>query len=226
MIMRVFSLAFFLLTYTVVGFCAESDDHPDHRHHLMAVDNSTVVMNENLGDLPRNCKSISRDYSFTVNAGHQYAEGRPGMIYGMSQHELRVEPCSRIKVTFVNQDEIRHQWMVHGLPRYLYPGGMFHIETAGGQSKAGTFIVPGDEHTYLVHCDMAQHMEKGMRGQLVVGKGGGDLWGVEGVSDVFYRASYLPENIRMLAGLAIFIGFLVTAIIIKTSSPGNTPTTD
>ena len=53
--------------------------------------------------------------------------------------------------------------MVHGLPRYLYPGGMFHLEANGGDSQTGTFIVPSDARTYLVHCDLPQHMEKGMK---------------------------------------------------------------
>ena len=127
----------------------------------------------------------------------------------MSEHELRVEPCSRLTVTFSNRDEIRHQWMVHGLPKYLYPGGMFHIEANGGETVTGTFIVPGDDRTYLLHCDMAQHMEKGMKGQLVVGRGSGDLWSVKGVSDAFDRDPYLPDDtawwvsLLALSGLAI-----------------------
>jgi hypothetical protein len=99
---------------------------------------------------------------------------------------------------------------VHGLPKYLYPAGMFHIEASGGHSKTGTFIVPGDHQTYLIHCDMAQHMEKGMRGQLVVGKGSGDLWGVAGISNGFYRFSYLPPYTPVLAALILLIAFLTT----------------
>jgi plastocyanin len=132
------------------------------------------------------------------------------MIFGMSQHVVNVEPCSRIEITFVNEDEVRHQWMVHGLPRYLYPAGMFHIEANGGHSMKGTFIVPADDHTYLVHCDMAQHMEKGMRGQLVVGKGSGDLWGVPGVSDEFYRFNYLPGYAPLLGALVLAFAFLAS----------------
>ena len=126
----------------------------------------------------------------------------------MSQHEVRVEPCSRVTVTFVNEDDIRHQWMVHGLPKYLYPTGMFHIEAMGGQRQTGTFIVPAESRNYLIHCDMAQHMEKGMRGQLVVGRGSGNLWGIAGISDAFYRSSYLPSRSGgavILAALAAFI---------------------
>ena len=174
-------------------------------------------MNENHDDLPRGCTKISQDFAITIYAGREYARGNPGMVFGMSQHEVRVEPCTRIEVTFVNEDSVRHQWMVHGLPKYLYPAGMFHIEASGGYSKKGTFIVPGDDRTYLIHCDMAQHMEKGMRGQLVVGEGSGNLWGDAGISDQFYRSSYLPRHTPLLASLVIIFSFLIALRLSKTS---------
>ena len=193
----------------------EAVDHSKHSGHQMDVDPAGVVMNQNHNTLPRDCAGISRDYEFTIHAGRKYAADFPGMIFGMSQHEVSVEPCSRIEVTFVNEDSVRHQWMVHGLPRYLYPAGMFHIEASGGHEKTGTFIVPGDDRNYLIHCDMAQHMEKGMRGQLVVGKGSGDLWGVAGVSADFYRFSYLPFHTILMAVLVLVFTFLATLWLAK-----------
>jgi len=184
--------------------------HSGHGNHQMSVDLDGVVMNENHKVLPRDCSEISGDYALTVHAGRKYANDVPGMIFGMSEHEVRVPPCSRVKITFVNEDKVRHQWMVHGLPKYLYPAGMFHIEASGGHRKTGTFIVPGDDRTYLIHCDMAQHMEKGMRGQLVVGKGSGNLWGVAGISDEFYRHSYLPPQTPLLAVLVFTFAFLAS----------------
>ncbi len=184
-------------------------DGAHHDHHNMTVDAEGAVMNENLNTLPRNCTEISRDYQFTVRAGRTYANNEPGMIFGMSEPEIRVEPCSRIELTFINEDEVRHQWMVHGLPKYLYPAGMFHIEVVGGAQKTGTFIVPGDDQTYLLHCDIAQHMEKGMRGQLVVGRGSGNLWAVNGISDDFIRSSYLPRNTGWWLAVALLAGFVV-----------------
>ena len=88
------------------------------------MDPAGVVMNENLSILPRDCDVISREYEITIRAGRAYAGDFPGMMFGMSQHEVSVQPCSRIKITFVNEDQVRHQWMVHGLPKYLYPAGM------------------------------------------------------------------------------------------------------
>ncbi|MEP5766706.1 MAG: multicopper oxidase domain-containing protein [Halieaceae bacterium] len=172
----------------------------------MVMNDAGMVMNANSDILPRGCEAISRDYEFQVEAGMDYAADAPGAIFGMSDHELIVEPCSRLTVTFTNRDEVRHQWMVHGLPRYLYPGGMFHIEANGGATMTGTFIVPGDDKTYLLHCDMAQHMEKGMKGQLVVGRGSGDLWSVKGVSDAFERDSYLPADSYRWLGLWALLG--------------------
>ena len=60
---------------------------------------------------------------------------------------------------------------------------------------------------------MAQHMEKGLRGQLVVGSGSGDLWGVNGVSDQFLRSSYLPESTVSLLITAILVGVIAALLI-------------
>jgi len=205
--------------FAVDGTCQEMADHKGHHGHHMAVTPAGVVMNENRHNLPRGCLEISRDYAFTIHAGRKYASDAPGMIFGMSQHEVKVEPCSRLEITFVNEDQVRHQWMVHGLPAYLYPAGMFHIEASGGQSMTGTFIVPGDDSTYLVHCDMAQHMEKGMRGQLVVGKGSGNLWNVTGISDEFYRPAYLPRSAGLIILLVTGLSFALAAWLLARQRP-------
>ena len=177
---------------------------PEHRHE--PGDAGGMVMNANTDTLPRGCSAISRDYEFAVAAGRRYAEGIPGMIFGMSDHELRVQPCSRISVTLVNEDAVRHQWMVHGLPVYLYPQGMFHIEANAGRSRRGTFIAPADDRTHLVHCGMPQHMENGMKGQLVVGEGSGDLWSVKEVGGSFTRSAYLPSGYPWLLLPALLLG--------------------
>ena len=193
----------------LTGLAQDAADHSGHAGHHMSVNPDGVVMNENVDRLPRDCPAISRDYAFTVKAGRTYAADRPGAIYGYSQNEWVVEPCSRLEITFVNEDEVRHQWMVHGLPAYLYPAGMFHLEASGNSSARGTFIVPGDDRTYLVHCDMSQHMEKGLRGQLVVGRGSGDLWSVGGISDDFVRSGYLPSSATFWISTAGVLSFLL-----------------
>jgi len=192
--------------------------HENHQMDMMAdmkFDATGMVMNSNATELPRDCAQLAGDYEFTVRVGTTYAENFPGMVFGMSEHELRVPPCSRVTVTLVNEDEIRHQWMLHGLPRYLYPQGMFHLEAAGGQSQTGTFIVPSDNQTYLVHCDMTQHMEKGLKGQLVVGSGSGDLWSIPGISRGFRQ----QQRVTLL-GVSVVVSmaamtFLVLAFLGK-----------
>jgi len=212
-LLRLLAVLLGLISVTAVG--QQTVDHTGHEGHSMEVKPAGMVMNENHTELPRDCAGISRDYAFTIRAGTEYAKQIPGTIFGMSQHELRVEPCSRIEITFNNEDQVRHQWMVHGLPTYLYPGGMFHIEVSGGNSQQGTFIVPGEDRTYLVHCDLAQHMEKGMRGQLVVGQGSGDLWGVPGVSNGFYRSGYLPAYTRWLILFALLLAFTGSLLLFR-----------
>lgn len=194
---------------------AQAVDHSGHAgHDGMVIGSTGVVMNENTDVLPRGCEAVGREYEFEVRAGSRYAT-EPGTIFGMSAHEWRVEPCSRITVTLVNEDDVRHQWMVHGLPKYLYPAGMFHVEAMGGQSQTGTFIAPADDASYLVHCDMAQHMEKGMRGQLVVGRGSGGLWAVTGITDAFNRADYLPARTPLSFGLALVAAFTLGLLLLR-----------
>lgn len=184
-----------------------------HQHHMpgMTMDATGMVMNANSERLPEDCQAISRDYEFSVIASTSYAEPFAGTTFGFNDHQWRVEPCSRITVTFKNEDEVRHQWMIHRLPKYLYDQGMFHMEAAGGATQQGTFIVPSDDKTYLVHCDIAQHMEKGMKAQLIVGKGSGDLWSIPGISTDFQRPyAALRWQIVVLLGIIVLLGGWLT----------------
>jgi len=154
-------------------------DHGDG--HLMDMDGG-MVMGQNTDTLPGGCDSISEVKEITVHAGHKYAEKFPGTMFAFDTQEYQFEPCTKLTVHFINDDEVRHQWMMHGLPKYLYAKGMFHLEVSGPGEVSGTSILPSDDKTYLVHCDIAQHMEKGMKGQLKVGKGSGDLPSIPGVT--------------------------------------------
>ena len=183
-------------------------------HHQMHIDASGSVMNQNSSELPYDCAELGPDAQITVHGGRDYARGADGQTFGYSEHEYFAAPCSRVTVTFVNDDSIRHQWMIHGLPKYLYPGGMFHLEAAGGSTVTGTFIVPSDDRTYLVHCDMTQHMEQGMKAQLVVGAGSGDLWSVPGISSGLYRDDYSPDGSWRYLIAALVLGFLVTVSLL------------
>lgn len=187
-------------------------DHGAHADHNMTLDAEGMVMNVNTDTVPEDCPAISVDHAFTVHVGAKYAEPFANLIFGYSEYEFAVEPCSRVTITLINEDAVRHQWMLHGLPRYLYPQGMFHIETSGGATKIGTFIVPGDQRTYLVHCDMTQHMEKGLKAQLVVGGGDGTLPSIPGISGPMVRGTADAADVWWHGLVTALIGVVGCAI--------------
>ncbi|XSG83802.1 MAG: copper oxidase [Methylohalobius sp. ZOD2] len=148
--------------------------------HRMDMD--SMVMNENPMTLPEGCGKIAGNQTITVHAGRKYAHQFPGVVFAYDRQSWEVPPCTRLTVRFINEDDIRHQFMVHGLPEKLYSQGMFHIEISGRGEAAGTFILPPDKKTYLVHCDIAQHTEHGMKAQLKVGGGDGNLSSLPGLT--------------------------------------------
>jgi plastocyanin len=188
----------FLVSASVMAI--EYEDHDgmlmDHGDgHLMDMAGG-MVMGQNADTLPGGCDSISETKEVTVHAGHKYAEKFPGRMFAFDTQEFNFKPCTKLTVHFVNEDNIRHQWMMHGLPKYLYPKGMFHLEVSGPAKISGTLILPPGDKTYLVHCDIAQHMEKGMKAQLKVGKGDGDLPSIPGITAYVVQDDYkggLPE---------------------------------
>jgi len=149
-----------------------------------------MVMNENHEQLPQGCDKVAGEESITIKAGREYSKEFPGTIFGYSRHEFSFPKCTRVKVTFINEDDIRHQFMIHGLPTYLHSEGMFHMELYGRGETTGTFITPKTEETYLAHCDIAQHMEKGMKAQVLVGGGSGNLPSIPGISGQLNKDSY------------------------------------
>jgi plastocyanin len=198
-------------------------DHGDG--HLMDMAGG-MVMGQNADTLPGGCDSISATKEITVHAGHKYAEKFPGRMFAFDTQEFQFEPCTKLTVHFVNEDKVRHQWMMHGLPKYLYPKGMFHLEVSGPAKISGTLILPPGDKTYLVHCDIAQHMEKGMKAQLKVGKGDGDLPSIPGVTASIvpddYRVS-LPELIADAEAQAKIAAATPVVAIASGKAAGNTP---
>ena len=206
----------------------------DHNHmmnhgdgHLMDMDGG-MVMGQNVDTLPGGCDKIAATKEITIHAGHKYAEKFPGTMYAFDQQEFQFEPCTKLTVHFINDDEIRHQWMMHGLPKYLYPKGMFHLEVSGPGKVSGTLILPPGDKTYLVHCDIAQHMEKGMKAQLKVGKGAEDLPSIPGVTtsvfpDDYSGKPYVAEQIPTEAITAPAVDS-TTASATTSSTPTDTET--
>ncbi|MDH5480482.1 MAG: cupredoxin domain-containing protein [Nitrosomonas sp.] len=176
--------------------------HGDHHHHddghIMDHEGG-MIMGQNFDKLPSSCDSISEEIEITVRAGRQYAKEFPGTIFAFDKQEWHVKPCSKITWHFINEDDIRHQFMMHGLPRYLYSNGMFHLESTGPRTISGTLIVPASDETYLVHCDISQHMEKGMKAQLVVGSGSEDLPSIPGLTPYAFPDTYEAENLPQVS---------------------------
>jgi hypothetical protein len=123
-------------------------------------------------------------------------------MFAFDTQEFNFKPCTKLTVNFINDDDVRHQWMMHGLPKYLYPKGMFHLEVSGPAKISGTLILPPGDKTYLVHCDIAQHMEKGMKAQLKVGKGDGDLPSIPGVTAYVVPDDYKGSLPTVMASVA------------------------
>jgi FtsP/CotA-like multicopper oxidase with cupredoxin domain len=212
-----------IVAYATIAAAEEpAMDHARHAHEGHAMEGmemsaAGMVMNQNTDHLPKDCTEISQDVPIVVHAGRKYAAAFPGTTYAYDAHEWDVPPCARVTVTLVNDDRVRHQWMVHGLPRYLYPEGMFHLEVNGQAQVKGTFIVPSAAKTYLVHCDVPQHAEKGMKAELKVAGGDGDLPSIPGVSapieEDSYRVRWDVPSAALAAGGAL-AGMLLALVLL------------
>jgi len=189
--------------------------HMEHTHDNMRMDMEGMVMNENLDRLPQDCAAIAGTQEIIVRAGKKYAQQFNGTMFTYDQRQWNVGPCTKVTVTLINEDSVRHQWMIHGLPRYLYPEGMFHIEVNGPGRKTGTFIVSSAKKTYLVHCDVAQHTEKGMKAQLKVRGGDGDLPSIPGITSPRQPDRYLVQWNLWTQGLTLMAGLIGAVVAVK-----------
>jgi hypothetical protein len=188
----------------------------DHDHMLM--DEKGMIMNANTDRLPKDCPKISKDVDITIHAGHKHAKKFTGKMYAFDNQEWDVPPCARVNVTFINDDDIRHQLMIHGLPGYLYPQGMFHLELYGAGELKAALIMPAMKKTYLVHCELPQHMEKGMKSQLKVDGGDGDLPSIPGLTKPIradsYAVDWTPTMGAMLLA-CVLVGCIVPLVVLR-----------
>jgi hypothetical protein len=177
-------------------------------HGGMIMDEKGMIMNANTDRLPRDCPKISENVDITIHAGQKHALKFTGKMYAFDQQEWDVKPCAKINITFINDDQIRHQLMIHGLPGYLYPEGMFHLELYGEGQLQASLIMPSQKKTYLVHCELPQHMEKGMKAQLKVDGGDGDLPSIPGLTKPV-KADIYPVNWTQLTWSVLFLSALL-----------------
>ncbi|MGR8980802.1 MAG: copper oxidase [Gammaproteobacteria bacterium] len=200
-----------LLITLFLMFGIQGVPHAMMDHSRMAMDEKGMVMNANSDRLPRDCQKISGEVDLTIHAGTKHALKFNGKMFAFDNQEWDFAPCSKINITFINDDEIRHQLMIHGLPGYLYPDGMFHLELYGPGEIKASLIMPAQIKTYLVHCELPQHMEKGMKAQLKVDGGDGDLPGIPGVSAPV-RADIYPVDWNRPA-IAVMLFCLLIGIV-------------
>lgn len=187
-------------------------------HHNMIMNDKGMVMNANPDKLPQDCPKLAATADIIIRAGHEHAQKFPGKMFAFDRQEWNVEPCSKINITFINDDDIRHQLMIHGLPGYLYPDGMFHLELYGRGELKASLILPGQKKTYLVHCELPQHMEKGMKAQLKAGGGDVDLPSIPGISRPInadrYPVDWNAPTIALLL-FSMLIGLILPYWLLK-----------
>ena len=191
-------------------------------HSRMFMNDKMMIMNANPDKLPSDCPKISEEVNLTIRAGHKHALKFTGKMFAFDQQEWSVKPCAKINITFINDDQIRHQIMIHGLPGYLYPDGMVHLELYGEGQLQASFIVPSRKKTYLVHCELPQHAEKGMKAQLKVDGGDGDLPSIPGISAAVNADSYTVDwtlNTWATLSLCMIIGLIIPLFILSYATP-------
>jgi hypothetical protein len=173
-----------------------------------------MVMNENTDELPPGCDRINGWENITIRAGLHQAEQFPGTVFTYDDRSYRFDPCTKVSVTFVNNDSVRHQWMVHGLPMDVYDMGMFSIGVTGPGQDTGTFILPNETETLLVHCGLPQHEQKGMKAQLKIGGGDGNIGNIPRITGSYDRYRYPRESPWTVGILLGFIGTLVAMVCV------------
>ncbi len=187
-------------------------------HEHMIMDEKGMVMNANSDRLPKDCPKISQDVDITIRAGHKYAQKFNGKMFAFDSQSWDVPPCARVNIIFINDDDIRHQLMIHGLPGYLYPQGMLHLELYGAGQLKASLIMPSMKKTYLVHCELPQHMEKGMKAQLKVDGGDGDLPSIPGLTKPVRADSYPVDWNPMVWAMllaCVLVGCLVPILALR-----------
>ena len=202
------------ITLLLLSFILGSPVLATMNHGGMIMDEKGMIMNHTPDKLPKDCKAVSEDVNITIRGGHKFAKDFAGKMFTYDKRDWQVPPCARVNVTFINEDDIRHQFMIHGLPGYMYPKGMFTIELYGKGQKTGSFIVPSRDYTYYIHCEVSQHTEKGMKGQLKVGKGTGDLDSILGLTAPLTPDLYSINNTHY-TWITLIFSIIIGAVLIR-----------
>lgn len=212
----------FLARFVILGILVSGAVTPTFAmmsHGNMSMDEHGMIMNANPDKLPRDCEKISEEVAISIHAGQHYANKFTGKMFAFDNQQWHVKPCAKINITFINDDQIRHQLMIHGLPGYLYPEGMLHLELYGKGELQASLIMPSQKKTYLVHCELPQHAEKGMKAQLKVDGGDGDLPSIPGISAAVkgdtYSVNWSSASVGILL-ICLLAGVAAPFIVLKT----------
>jgi len=145
-------------------------------------------------------------------------EAKSGGVYGFEPGVIHADRCEEVEIVLENSDAVRHSFMIPALEP------MFMLEFTGPGTRVGRFVTPDEDVTLDFHCHVPTHEKMGMRGQLVVGKGGtpkaetaateGELYEGEGVIvSVDRRKSRVVLNHKEIPGFMApmtNMSFLVT----------------
>ncbi|WP_143052150.1 cupredoxin domain-containing protein [Halobacterium jilantaiense] len=153
------------------GVVAHPTPDGDAEPETRVVENGSVV-NANGTVRPPGCEAIQGERRLTVDAGREYAAD--GDAFGYDLDSVTAPACTRLVVTLVNHDDVRHQWVVSGLPTATYPGGYVAIEVAHRGSVTAAFVTPSESGTYEGLSTLPQHEQTGMQLPLVVTGGASD----------------------------------------------------
>ena len=91
---------------------------------------------------------------------------RKGEAYAFEPRTIRAKPCEEVEIVFENSDAVRHAMMIPGL------NPMFMLAFTGRNTRSARFVTPDEDITLEFHCHVEIHEKMGMRGRLIVGKGG------------------------------------------------------
>jgi Cu/Ag efflux protein CusF/uncharacterized cupredoxin-like copper-binding protein len=145
-------------------------------------------------------------------------EAKTGDVYGFEPRVIHAERCEEVEIVLENTDAVRHAFMIPALDP------MFMLEFTGPGTRIGRFVTPDADVTLDFHCHVPGHEKTGMRGEMVVGKGGtpdeetaeaeGELYEGEGVIvSVDPRKSRVVLNHKEIPGFMApmtNMSFLVT----------------
>lgn len=171
----------------------------------------TDTFNENSEAAPPGCEAVEGEDEVSVAA---VSGGAGYPLYEYSPTVIETEACTRLSVTFESSTRVRHQFVVEGLPEEVYTDGYFGIEADSGAEETATFVTPAEDTTLAFESKVGKQPDSGLRGQIVVGEGNGDVDGVPGVTKDDWNddGGSLPTAEAAAAVLGIVAGLSATAL--------------